>query len=62
MRARQDVDQLPGDADPVAAFAHRTFEHIPDAEFPPDLLYVDHLALVGKARIAGDHEEPADAR
>jgi len=29
---------------------------------PPDLLHIDRLAFVGKARIAGDHEQPADAR
>ena len=35
---------------------HAAFEHIPHAEFPPDLLHVDRLALVGESGIAGDDE------
>jgi len=41
--------------------AFRT-EHIADAEFAADLLHLDYLALVGEGRIAGDDEEPPDAR
>jgi len=37
------------------------FKYIAHAQFAPDLLHVDRLALVGEARIAGDHEQPADA-
>ena len=55
------VDELCGDAHPAAALAHRTFEHITDPELAPDLLHVDGLVLVRKARIASDDEEPADA-
>jgi hypothetical protein len=29
---------LPGDTHPLACFANRSFEHIPNAEFPTDLL------------------------
>ena len=61
MRAGCRVDQLRGDAHPAAGLAHRAFEDIADAELAADLLHVDGLALVGKARIAGDDEEPADA-
>ena len=61
MRAGFGLDQLRGDADPAAALAHRAFEHIAHAQFAPDLLHIDGLALVGEARIAGDHEQPADA-
>jgi hypothetical protein len=61
MRPTGRVDQLRSDADAVAGFAHRAFQNIADAQFATDLLYVDGLALVGKARIAGDDEEPADA-
>src|SRR5271165_1900610 len=50
-----------GDADPVAALAHRAFEHVAHAELAPDLFHIDGLALVSEARIAGDDEEPADA-
>ena len=62
MRAGRRVDQLRGDAHPTAGLAHRAFEHIAHAELAPDLLHIDRLALVGEARIAGDDEEPADAR
>jgi len=48
MRSAQRVDQLPGDPHPVAAFAHRTFEHVAHAKLAPDLLYIDGLALVGE--------------
>jgi hypothetical protein len=61
MRAGGRVDQLPGNADPIAALAHRAFEHIAHAEIAPDLLHIDGLALVREARIAGDDEQPADA-
>jgi hypothetical protein len=52
MRPAAHVDQLTGDADPIAALAHRAFEHIPN---------VDVLSLIGEARIAGDDGKPADA-
>jgi hypothetical protein len=61
MRAGERIDQLRGDADAAAPFAHRAFEHVAHAEFAPDLLHVDGLALVREARIAGDDEQPADA-
>src|ERR1700720_637921 len=61
MRTGGRVDQLRGDAHPIAVFANRAFEHVAHAELAPDLLHVDRLALVGEARIAGDDEEPADA-
>src|SRR6516164_3645613 len=61
MRPGQRVDQLRRDAHPSAGFAHRAFEHIADTELSADLLHLDRLAFVRKARIAGDHEEPADA-
>jgi hypothetical protein len=61
MRAGLGFDQLDGDPHPPACFAHRAFEHVPDCELAPDLLYIDGLALVGEGRIAGDDEEPADA-
>src|SRR6516164_4314267 len=56
------LDQLRGDADPLASLAHRASEHIAHAQLATDPLHIDSLALVGEARIAGDHEEPADAR
>src|SRR6266436_6313669 len=62
MRPAQSVDQLGGDAHARTPLPHRAFKHIADAQFAADLLHVDRLALVGKARVAGDHEQPADAR
>src|SRR6516225_402695 len=61
MRGIGRVDQLRCHADPVAAFAHRAFEHIADTQLAPDPLYVDRLAFVSEARITGDDKEPANA-
>ena len=62
MRAAAGIDQLARNAHPIAGFAHRAFEHIAHAQFAPDLLHIDGLALVRKTRIAGEDKEPADAR
>src|SRR5712691_6853070 len=60
MRAVCRVDQLRGDAYAATRFAHRALQNVANSELAPDLLHVDGAALVGEARIAGDHEEPAD--
>ena len=62
MAAVQRVDQLGGDAHPVAALAHAAFQHILHAELLGHLAHVGRRALVGKARIAGDHKEPVEPR
>jgi hypothetical protein len=62
MRAAERIDQLPGDTNATACFAHSSFEDIADAQLAADLLYIYRLAFVGETRIAGDDEEPADAR
>jgi hypothetical protein len=54
-------DQLRSDPHPPTCFAHRAFQHVAHAEFAPDLFHINYLALVSDARIAGDHEQPADA-
>ena len=54
MRAISRFDQLRSDPHAIASFAHRTFEELADAELTPDLLHIDRLAFVRKARIAGD--------
>ena len=61
MIAGLGLDQLRGDPDAVAGFAHAAFEHIAHAQFAPDLLHIDRAALVGEARIAGDDEQRADS-
>src|SRR5215471_7700280 len=61
MRAALGLDQLCGDAHPVAALAHTALKDIAHAEFAPHPLHIDELALVGEARIARDDKEPADA-
>ena len=62
MRAGRGLDQLAGDAHPVAGLAHAAFEHVAHAELAADLLDVDGLALVGEGRIARDHEQRLEAR
>src|ERR1051326_3395719 len=49
MRAGIIVNQLAGDAHAITRLAHRAFEHVSYAQFAPDPLYVDRLALVGEA-------------
>src|SRR5437762_12813039 len=61
MRAGGHVDQLASDTNPIAALAHRAFEHVAHTKLAPDLLHIDGLPFVGEARIAGDDEEPPDA-
>jgi hypothetical protein len=56
------LDQLSGNPYPAAGFAHAALKDISDAELEADLLDVDGLALVGEARIAGDHEQRLEAR
>src|SRR5262249_32602980 len=43
-------------------FSDTTFEDITNSQLLPNLLYINGPALVGKAGIAGDHEETAEAR
>src|SRR5215467_252455 len=62
MRSGARVDQLSGDADSTSALAHRALEHVTDTKFAADPLHIDVLALVGEGRIAGDYEQPVDAR
>ena len=62
MRAGFSIYELDVDPQPISAALHRTFKHITDAEFAANLFYVDVLALVGKGRVARDHEGARDAR
>ena len=62
MRARAGIDELPRDADLVSGLAHAALEDVADPQFAPDLLHVYGPALVGKAGIAGDHEQAVKAR
>ena len=61
MRAGRGVDQLAGDADPGAGLPDRAFEHVAHAQLARHLPHIDSLALVGEARIAGDHGQPGKA-
>jgi catechol 2,3-dioxygenase-like lactoylglutathione lyase family enzyme len=62
MAARRGVDELAGDSNTVGRLADAAFEYVADTELAADLLDVDRLALVGEARIAGDHEQRLEAR
>ena len=52
--AARSIDKLAGNAHPVARLADTAFQHVAHAEFAADLLHVDRLALVGKARVTRD--------
>ena len=62
MAAGDRIDELRGDAQPVAGAADAAFEHVAHAKLARDLLHVDGAVLVDEARVAGDDEQPADAR
>ena len=47
---------------PPRRLAHAAFEDIAHAKLAADLPHVDRPALVGEARIAGDHEPTSNAR
>jgi hypothetical protein len=62
MSAALGFDELAADTKAVSGLAHAPFQHIAHPELAPDLLHINGLAFVDEARIAGDHEQPVDAR
>ena len=54
MRAGLGLDQLRGDAQPIAALADAALKHIARAELAPHLPDIDRLPFVNEARIARD--------
>src|SRR5262252_4290686 len=58
MAARFGIDELACDAHAVCCSAHAALEHVANAKVAANLRHTDGAALVGEARIAGDHEEP----
>ena len=62
MRSRRCVDELSGDAYAVRGLANAAFQHIAHAKLVTNLLHIDRPPFVGEARIARDHEQPAQAR
>src|SRR5215475_8019824 len=62
MPAGRSIDELPGDAHALLRLAQAALQHVAHAERAAHLLHIHGMALVGEARIAGDDEQPADAR
>ena len=62
MRTCERVDQLSRDTYLQTGFSDAAFENLSDAKFAPHLLAVDRFALVGKTRIARDHEQGLETR
>jgi hypothetical protein len=56
------LDELAGDAHPVARLAKAALDHIPHAELTRDLLRIRTLSLVAEAGVAGDDREPPRTR
>jgi hypothetical protein len=52
MRAGECVDQLRSVADTLPRLAHRGFQHVPDAKFPPDFLHIHRTPLVHGGELA----------
>jgi hypothetical protein len=61
MRSGRRVDQLRADAHAATGFTNGAFEDVAHTQFAADLLQIDRMAFVRKARIAGDDQEPPDA-
>ena len=57
MRPGRGINELPGDPDTVARFANAALEDIANAKLAANLFDIDGFALVGEARIPGDHEQ-----
>ncbi|MNH13329.1 hypothetical protein D3C79_728970 [compost metagenome] len=62
MRAAAGINQLAGDTHLVAGLAHAAFKHVAHTQLLADTLHVHRPALVGKTGVAGDDEQPAQAR
>jgi hypothetical protein len=62
MRAGFRLDQLRGDAHARADRAVAALHHVAHAELAADAADVDRASLVGEARVARDHEQPAQPR
>src|SRR5205807_5270572 len=62
MLAARRLDELAGDADPVAGLAEASLDYIPHPELARDLLRVRTFALVAEAGVAGHDREPPRSR
>ena len=56
------LNKLARNAKAIAGFSDTAFEHIAHSEFAADLFDVYGVALVGKAGVPGDDEEPTRFR
>jgi hypothetical protein len=60
--AAERVDQLRGEADAIGRLAHAALQHVAHAEIAGDLPHVNRPVLVDEGRVAGDDEQPPEAR
>ena len=60
MLSTGSLDRLRRNPYPLPCFPYRSFEQYRTLRSRPTLFHVDHPPFVGKARIAGDDEEPAN--
>jgi hypothetical protein len=56
------LDQLGCDPYAAGCLSYAAFERVADTEFATHFANIWRLAFVSEARIAGDDEEPTDAR
>ena len=59
MVATDAIDQLSGDANPLARLAHAAFKDVTGAKFLRHLAHIRRFALVGKGRISRNDGERA---
>src|SRR5262245_55602179 len=56
------INKLSGNANFASAFAHATFEDVPNPQLPPNLLHVNGSTLVGEARVPCDDKQTTKSR
>ena len=59
MIATRRVNELGGNAQPLTAAPHATFDHIVGVQLAGDLPHVDRLTFVTEGAVARDHPQPA---
>src|SRR5215813_9792224 len=62
VRTGRGVNELSRESKTIARAPNAAFQHIADTELAPNLTDIDGPALVGKGRVACDHEQPAATR
>src|SRR4029453_9015918 len=61
MLVRCRVNELAGNANPLAALPEAALEHVANTKLPSQMLHIHRFALVSEGRVAGNDEEPVQS-